>query len=288
LDFFKQVLELQNFYKKNNQKIVNSIQTNGILLNENWIDFFIKNNFQLGLSLDGPRVFHDYYRKFPDGTGSFDRVMSSISLIQSKKLNFGIISVLTDQNVDYPEDLLSFFVENNISNLNFGLSVVKDKKNNLETFSITAKEFSDFMIRLFECWILYNNKSIIIPRLQSYIYGVYGQKTTSCEFNDWCKHYLMFDYNGIVRACCSLPQDWIVGDLSKQSLSEIFVSDGFIQMNKKIEKVRKFCGNCKWKMVCCGSCPGYSFLEDKQKGSKNYFCSAHKEIYSYLDNKLNK
>ena len=55
--------------------IENTFQTNGILLNEDWCRFFRENNFLIGLSLDGPKELHDFYRKDRGGQGTFDRVV---------------------------------------------------------------------------------------------------------------------------------------------------------------------------------------------------------------------
>ena len=175
--------------------------------------------------------FHDYYRQDQNGQGSFEQVMQAIKLTQSFNLNFGIICVLTDQNINYPETLFDFFVRQGIKNFNFGLAVMYNSNGQLESFSITSDQFKEFMIRLFEKWLAENNSEIKIPRLQDFLRGSLGQKTKCCEFNDWCQHYLMFDYDGIVRACCSLPQDWVVGNIMIRSLPEIFSSSEFSKRN---------------------------------------------------------
>src|SRR5690554_2124277 len=67
LPFFKKVVELQkkylggDFYLK---KCENVIQTNGLLLNDEYIDFLFENNFHIAFSLDGHDTNTNHYR-FP-------------------------------------------------------------------------------------------------------------------------------------------------------------------------------------------------------------------------------
>ncbi|ENM5861079.1 radical SAM protein, partial [Vibrio mimicus] len=68
LDFYRRVVEIQHEYngKKN---ITNFLQTNGIALNDSWCRFLKKNNFIVGISIDGPKHLHDLYRKTKKNNG---------------------------------------------------------------------------------------------------------------------------------------------------------------------------------------------------------------------------
>lgn len=56
--FFAKVVELQQRYR-GNKIIANSLQTNGILLNDKWARFLRRHGFLVGLSIDGPASLHD-------------------------------------------------------------------------------------------------------------------------------------------------------------------------------------------------------------------------------------
>ena len=70
LSFYKRAIELQKQYGRG-RRIENSIQTNGTLLNDEWCKFFKENNFLVGISIDGPKEFHDEYRRDKMGRPSF-------------------------------------------------------------------------------------------------------------------------------------------------------------------------------------------------------------------------
>ena len=62
LDFYRRVVALQQRYARPGQRIENDLQTNGVLMNEEWAAFLKANRFLVGLSIDGPREVHDHYR----------------------------------------------------------------------------------------------------------------------------------------------------------------------------------------------------------------------------------
>lgn len=64
------------------KKINFHMTTNATLLDLHKIAFLVDNDFNLTISLDGPRELHDKNRKRMDGTGSFDKVFENIQLIQ--------------------------------------------------------------------------------------------------------------------------------------------------------------------------------------------------------------
>lgn len=69
---------------KSGKEINYRVTTNGTLINDVIIDFFIKYNFSVTISLDGDKEAHDKNRKFRDGRGSFDLILKNLSKIREK------------------------------------------------------------------------------------------------------------------------------------------------------------------------------------------------------------
>ena len=85
LEFYKKVVDLQKRYGKEGQTISNSLQTNAILLDDKWCRFLHDYRFLVGISIDGPRELHDYYRLDHSGAGTFDKVMKAIEKCKNMK-----------------------------------------------------------------------------------------------------------------------------------------------------------------------------------------------------------
>ena len=110
LDFFKKALELQKKYGKG-KRISNSFQTNGLLLDHQWCQFFKDNNFLLGISVDGPEHLHDAYRINKGGQGTFAKVMKGIELLRNYKVEFNTLTVINNLNVEKPLEVYRFLKE---------------------------------------------------------------------------------------------------------------------------------------------------------------------------------
>ena len=102
IDFFIKAIQFQEKYKKPGMQIFNTIQTNGTLLNDAWCEFFRENNFLVGISIDGPQEFHDFYRKDKKGNSTFNRVMHGLRLMQKHSVDFNILATVNRFNADHP------------------------------------------------------------------------------------------------------------------------------------------------------------------------------------------
>ena len=82
LDFFRRSVELLQQYARPGQRILNTIQTNGTLLDDEWGAFLKENDFLVGISIDGPRDIHDTYRVDKGGKPTFDKVIRGLDVLK--------------------------------------------------------------------------------------------------------------------------------------------------------------------------------------------------------------
>ncbi len=83
-DKIRNTVHMFNHYNRQKLKYKFYLVTNGTLLNNDIIDFFIKNDFYLEISLDGPKHIHDKYRISANGSPTFANIMKNLSLIQKQ------------------------------------------------------------------------------------------------------------------------------------------------------------------------------------------------------------
>lgn len=88
IEYFQKIVEFQNKYA-DGKNIVNAVQTNAVLLDDNWCDFFVNNKFLLGVSIDGSGQLHNKFRYYKN-----NRPVVSVSFFAEEKekgfANFGI------------------------------------------------------------------------------------------------------------------------------------------------------------------------------------------------------
>lgn len=94
------------------------LQTNGTLIDDEWIDIFRKYSVSLGISLDGYQELHDANRKTKTGAPTFELVIDNIEKLRRNNINVATLMVLnTKENVDI--DKLWAFIKNIIYQLKF-------------------------------------------------------------------------------------------------------------------------------------------------------------------------
>jgi len=111
LDYFRKVVELQKKYQPVGVRIENDLQTNGILLNDEWCQFLAEHQFLVGLSIDGPREIHDKYRRTRSGKPTFDLVMKSVETLKKYGVKFNALVAVNRHNAQYPREVYRFLTQ---------------------------------------------------------------------------------------------------------------------------------------------------------------------------------
>ncbi len=88
------------------------IDTNGTLIDDDFIDFAKKNQLSLQLSIDGPRMIHDSARKFKNGKGTFDRVHSVMKKLSKEKVKFLPLITVSPANLNYLSESIEWLCKN--------------------------------------------------------------------------------------------------------------------------------------------------------------------------------
>jgi uncharacterized protein len=157
LKFFERAADIIRECNSRHVAISQALQTNGTLLDQRWCDFFLRERFQIGVSVDGPAAIHDRQRKNRSGRPTHGDVMKGISLLKSNGIALNAVAVLTPHSLDYPNDIFDFFADAGFLTVGFNLE---------ETEGIHSSQFHDrgvagglfvekyrmFMSRLFDRW----------------------------------------------------------------------------------------------------------------------------------------
>jgi uncharacterized protein len=252
VDFFRKAVELQKKYGNSGQQVSNTLQTNGVLLDDNWCRFFHDNKFLLGISIDGPKEFHDQYRVDHSGLGTFDRVMRGIENCKKHKVEFSALVLLNNKNVEHPDKLFDFFIENDLTYLQFIPCVETDPATGeVAEFSITPKQYGDFLRSLFDLWYEYGPEKLNIRDFDSLVtYYVMG-KHTICAYGKQCAGF-------------------VVTSMIKRAFA------------RDKEKLCNKCLVCRHLDICRGGCmKNRARLSKNETSSESYFCESYKQFFDY-------
>jgi len=283
LDFFEKVVEYQQKFGLSGQLVSNNLQTNGLLLNEEWARFFRKYNFFLGVSLDGPEKDHLPYRHALNKESSYRQTLQGIGTLKKYGVEFSILAVVNDVTVRKPRELYQFFLRKGLTSLQFIPCVEVDGATGaLKDYSVGAAPYGDFLCTLFDAW--YNNgRPLASIRLFENILAIYlGREAEICAFKDQCDSYVVIEYNGDVYPCDFFVEDsWRLGNLLVTPISELVNNQQAKAFHRGKAEQTSGCDTCAWNVICHCGCQHYRLA-----GGKNYLCEAYRAFFSYTEERF--
>ncbi len=284
ITFYKKALEFQKYFKKPRQEIRNGIVTNGTLVNNEWAVFFKENRIGVVISLDGPKEYHDQYRIYPDGRGSFNQVMRGIEIFREAGVKFRILSVVTNQTARNPKAIFNFFVGHQLTEINFipSIGIETGKCISFEN-SIRPSLYIGFLINIFDLWLKENDPDLRILPLESIINVFLKLPPEDCRFAGECERNLVIDYNGDILACSTHGYgDFFKFGNIKEGFTSILNSTIYQKYKEYLQRIEKRCSKCKWYQICHGGCPRDHYLGEEQ----NIFCQDFQRLFEYIQNSL--
>jgi uncharacterized protein len=293
LHFFRLSVELQKKYAKPGTRIENTFQTNGILLNEAWCQFFHENNFLIGLSLDGPQKLHDFYRKDRGGQGTFERVVTAARLLQTHKVEFNILCTLNSKNADHPLEVYRFFRDElGAHYIQFIPIVERDNETGYQEGSevtersVRPEQFGRFLIGIFDEWVKKDVGNTFVLNFDGALAGWLGMAGTVCIFGPTCGLGMALEHNGDLYSCDHFVEpNYYLGNILKTPLVDLVASEKQRKFgqNKK-DSLPRYCRECEVLHICNGECPKNRFLEtpDGEPGL-NYLCAGYKAFFKHAD-----
>ena len=299
LSFYQRAIELQKQHGQGRQ-IDNSIQTNGTLLTDKWCEFFKENNFLVGISIDGPQDLHDEYRRNKTGAPSFHKVMQGINLLKKHGVQYNCMAVINDYNADYPLEFYNFFKEIGCEFLQFApiverlkhdkssitsLASAKDKKAEIAPFSISPKQWGNFLCTIFDEWVRKDVGKIFIQIFDSTLANWVGEQPGVCTMAKTCGHAGVMEFNGDVYSCDHFVfPEYKLGNIYNETLTSMMYSDRQLKFGTdKLEKLPTQCRECNVLFACNGECPKNRFAYDKHgEYGLNYLCEGFYQFFNHV------
>lgn len=280
IEFFIKAIDLEKKYT--NIKFKNIIQTNGLNLNEDWIDFFIKNEFGVSISFDGcyNQILRDYS----------DRVEKNIKLCVKKGLKVGILSTIVNQDYKQQIENYEYIKTEYCQGCKFNRIFVSGKNKENSIYDIEDEDYLKSQIDLFEHWIQDSNAKQIVnfTKMLNSIYGLRGRECTSigCLYK-----WLCINPFGDIFTCSRFYEDeYKLTSLKNiNNLNEIFNLEKYNKIaTEAVNRIVK-CKEEKCPIFdyCHGGCNGLCKEEfGRLDENKSSLCKFRKKFIPYLIKKM--
>jgi uncharacterized protein len=309
VEFFRRALELVEQYKRPEQVVQHTFQTNGILLDDEWCAFFKQHGFLVGLSVDGPRELHDTYRLDRLGRGTFDRVMDGWRLLRAHDVDFNILCTVNAANQQHGRLVYRFFrdelgakwvqfipvveraSEATLTIANSGWSEVPGRPRLLYTQtgnlvterSVSGEQYGRFLIDVFEEWVRHDVGKVYVQLFDVTLEAFFGRHLL-CIHAPTCGFGPALEHNGDLYSCDHFVEpDHLLGNIHETHMVELIASPKQRAFGQdKRESLTAQCRDCKVRHLCNGGCPKDRFATslDGEDGH-NYLCAGLEAFFMH-------
>jgi len=284
LDFYRKVVELQKKYGLPGRQVSNAMQTNAVLIDDEWCRFLHDYKFLLGVSIDGPKELHDYYRLNRSGTGTFDKVIKAVEKCKEYKVALNTLTLLNAKNAERPDEVFDFLAGLDVMFLQFiPCAELNPSTGEIADFSVTPEQYGEFLCRLFDRWYEYGPTKLSIRNFDSILsYYITGEHSI-CTFQKKCSQYIVVEHTGDAFCCDFFVEPkWRIGNILDTPIEKLATDNRKRTFAGMKQNLGNKCLICRHLSICRGGClKDRTVLGTEDFSRESYFCRAYKRFFDY-------
>jgi uncharacterized protein len=299
LDFYKRSIEIAQKFAHAGVRIEHTMQTNGVLLDDGWCDFFREHRFLIGLSLDGPQALHDTYRVDKGGGPTFHKVMRAARLLQQHQVDVNILTTVNAANADHSLEVYRFLRDEVATQFIQFIPIVErvnaqgqtgfQEGNQVSKRSVAPEQWGAFLVSVFDEWVRRDVGAVFVQIFDAALAAWYGAPPALCIFSETCGDAVALEHNGDLYSCDHFVEpNHLLGNITERHMLDLVASDQQRQFGRhKRDHLPRYCHDCDVRLACHGECPKNRFLHtpDGEPGL-NYLCAGYQTFFRHVDRPL--
>lgn len=304
LPFFRRIVELCQKYA-DGKRIQHALQTNGLLLNDEWARFFAEHRFLIGISIDGPQALHDRYRTSRSGKGTHAQVLAALTLLQGHGVEFNTLTVVGKHNVGQAREVYEFLLAAGSRHIQFiplverlstaesaALKLVMPGESaaTLAPWTVPAWQYGEFLNQIFDIWVRRDVGRVSVQMFDVALSAWCEQPPVLCVFAETCGHAFALEANGDLYNCDHFVYpEHRLGNIHQQDIRTLNNSEQAHAFgHAKKASLTPDCRQCEFRFVCHGGCPKHRFaVSPSGHPGHNYLCPGYKHFFRHISREMN-
>ncbi len=285
IDFYRRIVALQRRYLPAGWSALNNIQTNGTLLNHAWAEFLAENRFTVGISIDGPAVYHDALRRDKAGRGSHARVMRGLSILRDHGIEPDVLCTINTVTVAHPLEVYRFFRDIEVSWLQFLPVVRRSTTGEVDALCVDPDAMGEFLCTIFDEWIRHDVGRLGVQNFLESLVIWSGRRAHLCTMAETCGRVLAMEHDGSVYSCDHFVDKAHLLGRMDDGLSALLDSSAQRAFGEaKRDWLPSVCRECPVRFACNGGCPKDRFaIAPNGEGGLNYLCRGYRRFFEHID-----
>ncbi len=270
-----------------------TLQTNGVLLDDEWAAFLAENDYLVGLSMDGPRELHDAYRHDKAGRSVFDRVLAAARRLQAHGVEFNVLCAVNAANVERPLDVYRFFRDELGARYLQLIPIVEvasrptpGRAGTVTDRSVLPAAYGRFLNAIFDEWVRRDVGSVFVQFFDGVLAAYVRGYSSLCVLQPVCGEGVVLEHNGDVYSCDHfVDPEHLLGNILETPVGELVRSAAQRRFGEaKQAALPSFCRACRYLFACNGECPKNRILltPDGEPGL-NWLCAGLGSFFAHTE-----
>lgn len=290
LEFFEKAVAYQKQYNQRGIRVQNALQTNGYVIDEAWCRFFKENHFLVGLSIDGTRETHDYFRHDRNGGGTYDTVSRAAALMDRFQVDYNILTVVT---AEVAANIKAVYKDYRRHGWHYQQYIAclepLGEGHGTTPYALTPEIYGKFLVELFELWYadVQHGRAPYIRQFENYVGLAAGYMAEACDQRGECGIQNVVEADGSVYPCdFYMLDEYRLGNFNEDRLDHINQRRqklGFVERSRKLDAA---CKNCPYYKLCRGGCQRHRDFDSASGLYRNYFCQSYRIFFDACYDRL--
>lgn len=290
IEFYRRAVELEQRFSKDRLRVMNTIQTNGLELDEKWCRLFREHNFLVGISLDGIPEVHDRYRRDNSGRPTYERVRESIRMLDEFGIEYNILTVVTAQTAEHIQEIYREYIRSGWKYQQYipCLDPLGEKPG-MQEYSLTPEHYGEFLIKLFRMWDKdwKKGRAPYIRQFENYIGILMGYEPEACAQRGVCSVQCVAEADGSAYPCDFYVLDeYRLGNYNSDPVEKMEESETARDFVERSLKIDRGCRECRWYRLCRGGCQRQRVRNEEEGTYRDYFCEGYRMFFEKCSKRM--
>jgi uncharacterized protein len=311
LEFFRRSLELERRYARPGQRVLNTLQTNGTLLDKEWAAFFKEQEFLVGISIDGPADLHDQYRVDKGGKPTFHRVMIGLEHLKEHEVDWNVLTCVHAANEGHGLRVYRFLRDEVEARfIQFIPIVERASPDTLQAAnngwgqrasgrplytqdgelvtgrSVSGEQYGRFLVEVFEEWVRHDIGTVYVQMFDTALAHWCGLPGGLCVHDETCGRQVALEHTGDLYSCDHFVEArYLLGNIKHTHMLKLISSPEQHRFGlDKRDTLTRHCRECEVRFACNGGCPKDRFVSSPEgEPGHNYLCAGYKRFFHHID-----
>jgi len=282
IGFFEKVIAFQQRHASN-KTIHNSLQTNGVLLNDAWALFLKEHRFLVGLSVDGPPSIHNTWRKTGSGKPTYSKVVRAIRCLQKHDVPINAMVVVSQRAEAQGKSVYRWLTQElNLRHIQF-IPLVEPHT----AWAVSPAGWGLFLRDAFDEWLKKDVGEVFVQFFDNLLGVWIGEPATLCTMQPTCGQSLLVEKNGDVYSCDHyVSPKYKLGNLTQDSMLALANSPFQQRFGQEKARLSARCIACQWRFACYGGCPKHRVISHDNE-AQNYLCAGYLAFFRHITPYMN-